>query len=319
MDMNEQLAKEIEAKALACGFSSCGIISLDDMDGYTKRFYERLEKVPESAPFYEHLKPITMVRERFPWAKSLVICTTGFRKYAYPKPLQRKFGKAFLLARDSDPSTELYKQKQGFKQWLTERGLKWGGGDDETHLHFGGLRYAAMMAGLGIIRKNNFFYDENGSFTELDGYAIDAECRLYHHKKFRPCAEKCNICQRACPTHALKGPYAMNPLRCISFCNTFGNNQFPPDVKDEQLGTWTIGCDACQDACPYNRMKNWDKGEPFPNMDTYVPSFTLEHLATASDEEIIEKIVPKSVWHITPAQTEMVRASARRALKNEKA
>ncbi len=37
------------------------------------------------------------------------------------------------------------------------------------------------------IRRNNFFYNENGCYVGLDGYAIDAECRLYHHADIRPC------------------------------------------------------------------------------------------------------------------------------------
>lgn len=314
--VNEGLAREIEAAALAHGFSSCGIISLDDLDGFAERFEKRLRDVPESAPFYEHFRTLTMVKERLPWAKSTIICTSGYRKYRYPKELQRKFAKAFLLSRESDP--DLRREKRGFTEWLTERGIRWTDRDEELRMSFTGYRYAAAMAGLGIVRKNNFFYDENGSYTTLDAYAIDAECRLYQHKEFHPCAEKCHFCQDACPTHALKGPRMMNPLRCVSFCTTFGNGRYPDDVTDEQLGTWTIGCDACQDACPYNRGKNWDDGEPYPHLDEYVPHFDLPHLVNASDEEIAKYIVPKTEHHVSPKQGAMVRASAKRALKNEK-
>lgn len=313
--MNEELAKAIEEQALAHSFSACGIISLEDLEAFAESFEKRLRDVPESSPFYERLRPLTRVRERFPWAKSIVVCTTGYRKYQYPEALQHKFAKAFVLSRDSDPA--MTKEKAGFTEWLTAQGIRWARKDEQAHLQVGSLRFAAMMAGLGIIRKNNFFYDENGSFVDLDGYAIDAECRLYHHKKFHPCSEKCHFCQDACPTHALQGPHAMNPLRCVSFCNTFGGGHYPDDVTDAQLGTWTIGCDACQDACPFNRAKNWDEGEAFPHLAEAAPAFELEHLAEASDEDIIAQIIPWTARHIQPAQTELVRQSARRALKNE--
>ena len=48
------------------------------------------------------------------------------------------------------------------------------------HSSIGSLRYVAEMAGLGIVRKNNFLYSEKGSYLELVGYVIDQECELYH-------------------------------------------------------------------------------------------------------------------------------------------
>lgn len=87
-------------------------------------------------------------------------------------------------------------------------------------------------------------------------------------------------------------------------------------VTDEEMGTWTIGCDACQDACPYNRRKNWDEGEPFPNLEELVPYFDLERLQTAPAEEIIEKVLPKTQEHIFPNQVNLLRESAKRAMKN---
>ena len=65
-NINEELAKEIEKTALAHGFSSCGIIPLSAMDGYAAKFYERMEKVPESVPFYQRFEGLTKIKERYP-------------------------------------------------------------------------------------------------------------------------------------------------------------------------------------------------------------------------------------------------------------
>ena len=189
MENNEALAKEIEQQALSCGYTGCGIISLEDMDGYKDRLAERMKNVPESVPFYSHLLPLTHVRERFPWAKSLIICTTSLARFRYPPYLRKKYAKAFLLSPNSDPDGELFQKQLSFRKWLEEKGIRWDNGGDDNHGQIGGLRYAAVMAGLGIIRQNNFFYDETGSFVQLDGFAIDAKCRLYHQKTFRPCSE----------------------------------------------------------------------------------------------------------------------------------
>lgn len=316
MENNEALAKEIEQQALSCGYTGCGIISLEDMDGYKDRLAERMKNVPESVPFYSHLLPLTHVRERFLWAKSLIICTTSLARFRYPPYLRKKYAKAFLLSPNSDPDGELFQKQLSFRKWLEEKGIRWDNGGDDNHGQIGGLRYAAVMAGLGIIRQNNFFYDETGSFVQLDGFAIDAKCRLYHQKTFRPCSEHCGLCRKACPSHALKAPYTMNPLRCVSFCNTFGGGRYPEDMPEKNTATWTIGCDACQDACPYNRRKNWDKGEPFSGLEELLPYFDLEYLSHAPDEVILEKILPKTANHLFPNQLEQLRAAARRALGN---
>lgn len=50
MDTDE-LGQVIYDKALACGFDDCGIIPVDDMDGFQQRLQEREEKVPSSAFF----------------------------------------------------------------------------------------------------------------------------------------------------------------------------------------------------------------------------------------------------------------------------
>lgn len=48
-----------------------------------------------------------------------------------------------------------------------------------------------MKAGLGIIRKNNFFYTDQGSFVGLTGYIIDRECTLHQNVSPRPCSDAC--------------------------------------------------------------------------------------------------------------------------------
>lgn len=314
-NINEELAKEIEKTALAHGFSSCGIIPLSAMDGYAAKFYERMEKVPESVPFYQRFEGLTKIKERYPWAKSLIICVSSFAKYKFPKELQGKYAKGFLLSRNNHHESKDYQGKKAFEAWLSQKGMHWEGGDGSGFGQVGGLRYAAVTAGLGIIRHNNFFYDENGSCTELDGYVIDAECTLYHHKTFTPCSDRCGLCRKNCPTHALSDANTMNPLLCASFCTTFANGMTIPGITEEMLGTRVMGCDTCQDVCPYNRRKKWDEGEDYPGLEEMVPTLDPAHLAEASDEEIQEKVICWTDDHMEPNQTEFIRQNARRALR----
>lgn len=91
--------------------------------------------------------------------------------------------------------------REYFENWMTEHGIRWDG------MNAFPLRYAAMKAGLGIIRKNNFFYTEHGSFVTLTGYVTDFDGELILKTNVRPCADACNLCQKACKSGSLCAPY----------------------------------------------------------------------------------------------------------------
>ena len=58
----DKLGQVIYDKALACGFDDCGIIPIDDMDGFQQRLQEREEKVPSSAFFIREWKILRILR-----------------------------------------------------------------------------------------------------------------------------------------------------------------------------------------------------------------------------------------------------------------
>ncbi len=84
------------------------------------------------------------------------------------------------------------------------------------------LRPASVAAGLGIYRKNNFFYGPKGSNYELVAYLIDKSCEYIQNLEIPPCPDTCDLCQQGCKTKSLSAPFTMNPLTCVSFINTFG-------------------------------------------------------------------------------------------------
>lgn len=154
----DKLGQVIYDKALACGFDDCGIIPIDDMDGFQQRLQEREEKVPSSAFFYQRMGDFANIKKRFPWAKSVIIGTYWLGKYRFPASLRGKYGKAFFLSPSNGVCKESLAARRDFETWFKEQGIRCEGGSQFGHRSIGPLRYAAMMAGLGIIRKNNFFY-----------------------------------------------------------------------------------------------------------------------------------------------------------------
>lgn len=308
----------IHAAALEYGYDNCGVIPVSDLDGYAARLRERQEKIPASKAVYANMERFTELKERYPWAKSVVICTTWLGKYRFPQSFQGKYAKVFFLAADAVPDSPRHEQKQQFTVWLQAQGLRIAGGEANAPSHILPLRYAAVAAGLGIFRKNNFFYGEEGSYYDLEGYLIDADVTYRQQCSLRPCADTCMCCQNACKTHALCAPYMMNPLSCVSFWTTFGQGQVPPHLEAGQFGTWICGCDACQDACPCNRRHDWSQGEAIAEVEELTDLLAPETLVQAPDDILREQVIPLTVDHLRPGETQTLRTCAARALAYEK-
>ena len=311
-----KLAQMIVRKALVCGFDNCGIIPVSALEGYAKRLTERRSQFPMAKPLFDNLEGFTKISEAYPWAKSVVVCTLWYGKYRFPKPLRKRYAKAFMLSIDTVPGSLGFRLKQEFEEWFHQMGIRFAGGMDKVPTKIIPLRHAAVEAGLGIFRRNNFFYGEHGSWYALEGYLIDKECELRQECHLRPCSEKCPLCRNACRTKALVAPYAMNPISCISFLTTFGGGVVPPHLTEEQFGTWICGCDDCQDVCPYNRH-DWDGGEPFPGLEEIVDTLAPNAIIEATDEALRANVIPKTEFHIPPEDVGVLRLCAKRSLQNE--
>lgn len=310
------LSEEIYKQALSCGFDKCGIISISALDGFDELYDKRLSDVPLSQYFYEGVGNLKGTRARFPWAKSIVILAFDYGKFRFPKELQGKYGKAFFLEPEK-------KSKERFdierlEKWFCENDISAEGGEHFGALSVGPLRYIAMKAGLGIIRKNNFFYTETGSYNNLFGYVIDKECELIHECDIVPCSERCNLCRRACKTRALEAAHTMNPFKCVSFLTTFGNSDVPEGLTDEMYEEWMCGCDNCQDACPHNMRHDWSKGKVLKELEDIASVILPENYDELTDEFLICNVIPKTSNHLQDKDINALRKNTARAATNSK-
>lgn len=316
--MDQATSRKIYEKALFYGYDNCGIIPIGELAGYNARLDERLAKFPHSAAVYQFADAFKNIRDIYPWAKSVVVCTEWYGKYRFPKSLRGKYAKAFLLSPSTVPDSEEHSKKFQFEEWMKEEGIRFVGGETGVPARIMPLRHAAEAAGLGIIRRNNFLYTDKGSWVALEGYLIDKDCEYRHECKLRPCSDKCGLCQRACKTRALADAYTMDPLSCVSFWTTFGQGNVPPHLSAEMYGAWLLGCDACQDACPHNRH-NWDDGADFLGLDSLEELLNPLNILNASDAELMEKVIPKSEFHLKTEEVAVLRKSAARVVQYEEA
>ncbi|WP_238899946.1 MULTISPECIES: 4Fe-4S double cluster binding domain-containing protein [unclassified Clostridium] len=287
------LADKIKSAALNLGYEKCGIIKISDIDGYKERLDERVERVPESKGFYQGQYRFTQLQDTYPWAKSIVICVRRYGKYHIPEHLKGMIAKYYLVDARKDKNSKDFQDSVKFEEYMQELGLR-----AETERGFGlvPLRFAAMKAGLGIVRKNNFFYTENGSSVYLDAWLIDKELEAVEIPDVRPCSDKCNLCMKACPSASLSKPYTMNPIACVSCITTFMGRDMTNEKYREEIGNWVYGCDACQDACPMNKNR-WQETEEFPNLQELSEQISLEKIIKM-DYKFLEEVMQPKFWYI---------------------
>lgn len=287
------LADQIKSAALNLGYEKCGIIKISDIDGYKEKLDERIELVPEAKGFYQGQYRFTQLQDTYPWAKSIVICVRKYGKYHIPEHLKDMIAKYYLVDGRKDKNSKDFQDSLKFEKYMQDLGVR-----AETERGFGlvPLRFAAMKAGLGIVRKNNFFYTESGSSVYLEAWLIDKELESIETPNVRPCSEKCNLCMKACPSASLSKPYTMNPIACVSCLTTFMGRDMTNEKYREQIGNWVYGCDACQDACPMNKNR-WQETEEFPNLQELSEHISLEKILKM-DYSFLEEVMQPKFWYI---------------------
>ncbi|MFY9691798.1 MAG: tRNA epoxyqueuosine(34) reductase QueG [Candidatus Acidiferrales bacterium] len=148
-------------------------------------------------------------------------------------------------------------------------------------------RVAAKYAGLGWLGKNTcLIHPKLGSWLFLGVIltTLDLEPTLAPGQP--PPADLCGTCTRcldACPTQAFPEPYVLDARRCVSYLTIELRGEIPEELRP-QIGNAVIGCDICQDVCPWNRKAPAVALAAFePRERLFSPE--LEWLSSLSQEE----------------------------------
>jgi epoxyqueuosine reductase len=101
-----------------------------------------------------------------------------------------------------------------------------------------------------------------------------------------PQTNRCGTCERcmtACPTGAITSAHRLDARRCISYLTIELKTAIPEEFRP-LIGDRIFGCDACLDACPWNRFAEASRETAFAARSSTV-GMALRDYLKLSDED----------------------------------
>jgi epoxyqueuosine reductase len=149
-------------------------------------------------------------------------------------------------------------------------------------------RELATRARMGFVGKNtNLIHPHLGSWLFLGellvSVELSAEDASPDPRAHNDGCGSCTRCLDACPTKALVAPYLLDARRCISYLTVELKGAIPLALRP-LVGNRILGCDVCQEVCPWNRRFARPTAEPAfqPRPDAVAPRL-LELIALDED------------------------------------
>lgn len=295
------LARRLKSKALELGADLAGISAA--------------KPLPESSAYHawlaagmqgtmDYMARNTESRDDitawYPEAKSVLICGFSYAGKSVAKDNSApESGRLARYAVLPDYHPQLKKKMEALLDWLkaAEPGAAGKVFVDTSPLL---ERLYARYAGVGWVGKNTMVLSpRRGSYFFLAGLALNVELDADE-----PTTDHCGSCTRcmdACPTDAFPRERVLDASRCIAYFTIEHRGTIPESFRPG-IGNWVMGCDVCQEVCPFNRFS--EPGSVFsPMMDLNQP---LEELAAMDQAEFKKRF----------GRTPLARAKRRGIVRN---
>lgn len=249
----------IKTKALELGFHLCGITTT--LSEKQIQFHEWWVNQGFGADMFflkTQRKKRKSLEAILPGARSAIVCALRFPGKKENSALQSDLsentlqGKVARYALHEDYHSTLLPKLESLAKFVDDICNTQ---DSLAYVDTGPISERALAAasGLGWIGKNSMLiHPEEGSWFWLGEIISRASLTVD-----KPLADRCGKCTRcidACPTGAIfEEIRAIDSRKCLAYWNIEHRGPIPPHLH-KPMGEWLIGCDICQEVCPWNKQ-----------------------------------------------------------------
>jgi epoxyqueuosine reductase len=240
----------LRARAKELGYQRMGVARAEPLGVEAERL--RAWLVAERHGDMQYMLDTAEVRSNvqhpgmLPRASSVVVLATAYARSE--PPVGPAPGRVARYAQGRDYHTVLYKRAKKLASVLRAHAHVVRVGVDSLPIF---ERAWAQRAGVGFIGKNCCLIVPGlGSHVLLSTLVTSAE--LPADQPVKEGCGACTLCLAGCPTRAFAAPRQLDARRCISYLTIEQRGPIPHALR-EAMGNWMLGCDVCQDVCPYNK------------------------------------------------------------------
>lgn len=279
MDASE-LASNIKRRACELGFDACGVAQASPVDPEDRLGEWLAYGYQADMGWMERSKAVRQdAGEKLSGARSVVVVARNYYSGEHP---HNSAGKVARYAWGRDYHLVLREPLEALAKCINELSP---GADCYDCVDTGPVmeKAWAVRAGIGWQGKNSLVMNETlGSWFVLGAIITTAEIA-----PDEPVANRCGECRRcieACPAGAIVAPGVVDAAQCISYQTI--------ETKGElkSIHGWAFGCDACQEACP------WNDGAKETNESAFQGNNCTIDLDTLSQEELRERFAETAIW-----------------------
>jgi epoxyqueuosine reductase len=246
------LVRRLKERAGGLGIPNLGIAPIGPSDhaGFLRRW---LDSGHAGTMAWMHRTAADSVdlRRRFGWARSAVVAAVPYLAYRGDRHDQQGLVPhvaRYALGRDYH--AVLRERLERLDEVIREEAP---GSRSRIYVDTGPVleRELAARAGLGWFGKNTNLIGPRGDSWTLLGQILTS-LELPPDDRATDRCGTCTACLDACPTGAIPEPYLVDSNRCISYL-TIELREAIPREQRAAVGDWVLGCDVCQEVCPWNR------------------------------------------------------------------
>jgi epoxyqueuosine reductase len=249
------LSATIKALAREAGFDLAGIARAE-ASSRPEAYARWIDEGQQGSMHYlaERIDERVDITKKFPWAKSIVCVGLAYYQEMPDSP-DESAGKIARYAWGRDYHKVIKGKLRAMERRLREAlGAEGEALVTRSYSDTGPIleREFAARAGLGWVGKNTLLiHPQKGSWFLLGEMVLSVEL-----EPDGPIGDHCGTCRRcieACPTEAIT-PYQVNGAKCISYLTIEHRGEIEAGFHGPMREAgYVIGCDICQEVCPFNR------------------------------------------------------------------